>query len=300
MNKEKPVGEIKLVTRSMVILFLLLFVVLASSLGIKMGFTIIPSDAAVQFYNSIEALKPGDIVIFSIDHTRSSWPELGGAQVAAVQHLKSKGAQIIFLGTTFVDCTNLYETELRPYMEDKKIPYIYGTDYVYMGFYPGREAGAAELAKNMRLKIADVYGTSIEKLPLMMRVKTASDIALVITSDDGSATIKCWILQWVTQYKTKVLSVAMAGGRVTLEPYRISGQLAGLSAGVMGAAEYEVKLGKLGMGYSMLVAITLGSLYIIAVVIAGNIVYLVTKRTGQISKVGANKAVTNGSADNKR
>jgi hypothetical protein len=73
---------------------------------------------------------------------------------------------------------------------------------------------------------------------------------------------------------------------VTLEQYVSSGQLSGVFGGLAGGAQYEVLSGLLGEGVAGMDAQGLGYLWIIVLMLVGNIGYVVTKKA-KASKGGA-------------
>lgn len=257
-------------------LYVALFVAILLPIVFPFRQKMTPSAFTKAYYDSIEALKPGDVVVLSIDQTPSTLNEIGGGSVAAITHLKSKGAKIIFWAIYFSEGAPIYETRLASLMKDKK----YGDDYVNFGYIVGKEATAEVLGKDMRsLLKTDAYGKSIDELPLMKNIRSAKDVALLITTDDGGATVM-WIQQWTTPYKTKVISSAVGANVALLIPYTRSGQLMGLLASTTGVAEYETMLNAPGIGIQQMGSITSTNALMLLVMALGIIGYIGEKVKG--------------------
>jgi hypothetical protein len=243
-------------------LYLLLIIAILIPLVVPIQQKITPTPLSKAFSDNIGALKPGDVVVISIDQTPATLNELNGGTVAAITQLKSKGAKIIFWALYFPEGGPIYDTRLAPLMKDQK----YGEDYVNFGYIAGKESAAEVLGKNIRsLLKTDAYGMSIDALPIMTNVNGAKDVALLITVDDGSSTIM-WIQQWVVPYKTRLLSILTAGNRPLIEAYIRSNQVVGVLVGTPGVAEYETLLNRPGIGVQQMQSITTTSALILILI----------------------------------
>ena len=264
--------------RKYIFLGLLLVILLAYAVPINFPITVTPP--VKRFYDWINALKPGDVVVVSIDHVPGSLSELGGEENIVLAHLAEKKVAIIFWGLAFPDAPQIY---IMQGMGDflKSQGYVYGKDYVNFGYITGKESAAETLGRDIRSVLkADAYGTPIEKLPLMNNVRSAKDVALLITFDDGYAT-EMWILQWVTPQKAKVASGNMAGGLPRLLPYLSANQLVGAMGGAPGAAQYESLMKVRGRGLVIQDAINVSQIFWLAMLALGNVAFfgaVLTKR----------------------
>jgi hypothetical protein len=259
------------------ILYVLLFIAIILVAVVPFPQLITPTALTKTFSDSIAALKTGDVAVISVDHTPATLAELNGGTTVAIAQLKSKGAKIIFWSIAFPEGAPIYETRLQPLMKDQK----YGVDYVNFGYITGKESAAEVLGKNIRSILkTDAYGKPIDSLPMMSNVNGAKDVSLLITVDDGSATIM-WVQQWVVPYKTKLDSIVSAGIVPMLLPYVRSNQVTGMLQGLPGVAEYETLQNMPGIGVLQMRAITTTSLLLLIAIFVGIAGYLGERFLGE-------------------
>ena len=256
-------------------LYMALFVAIVLPMIFPFKHPIQVSPLTNAYHDTIEALKPGDIVVFSIDHVAGTLAELGQTETATLNHLLRKDVRIIFWGVAFPDAPLIFDSTLRALLKDKK----YGVDYVHFGYIAGREVAAAALGNDIRgLLKTDESGNPIDTLPIMENVREAKDVALLITFDDGYAT-QTWVQQWFTPHGTKLLSVGLVGLLPSVTPYIKANQVAGAIFGIPGAAEYETRLGIYGKGLARAAGLTTTCILALSLVLIGAGAYVVQKIT---------------------
>lgn len=252
------------------ILFILLIIPFITPLGLPISIT----DQTRDLYNGIRGVKEGEAVVINISSGVSAWAECLPSLVASVKVLNQQKAKIIFW-TTFVDGQLTYEAIVSkvPSFKDR----VYGTDYVYLGYYAGAETGVAQLAKDIRsVFTADYKGTPIDQLPIMKNVNKAEDVKLVLTSDTGDV-CDYFIRQWRVPYGIPLAEIGIAMNYSAYQPHYKAGILFGLSNGSRGGAELEKLVGELGDATTTMDAINSSHLLVIACIILANLGYLATR-----------------------
>ncbi|RME21577.1 MAG: hypothetical protein D6800_11920, partial [Candidatus Zixiibacteriota bacterium] len=87
-----------------------------------------------------------------------------------------------------------------------------------------------------------------------------------------------WIEYGKSRYGITVVAAVTAAMVTTYDPYLTSGQLTALVGGLRGAAEYEQLIGHGGAGLRGMTAQTASHLYVILLILIGNIIYLRSRR----------------------
>jgi hypothetical protein len=114
----------------------------------------------------------------------------------------------------------------------------------------------------------------------MDSVQTYDDVAVVISVADGSFTTH-WIEYGHGRYDVRIGAFVAAAMVTTYDPYLASGQLYAMVGGLKGAAEYEQLIGIGGRGGRGMLAQTSSHLYIIVLIVVGNLLYLHSRRQGR-------------------
>jgi hypothetical protein len=247
-----------------------LFAVVTLSYLVVVDFGSLTSPEVQKSYDYLENLPEGAVVMVSFDHEASSLPEIQPIALAILRHifrnnLKPVGVSLFAEGTAIG-----YRLMNKTAGEFGK---KYGTDYVFMGFKPQQIAailGMGESIKNIFPE--DYLGTPVGRLPLMADIENYDDIEMVISIADGSLTVH-WIEYAGAKYDQPVMAGLTAAMITSYDPYLSSGQLFSVGGGLKGAAEYESLIGRKGGGTRGMMAQTTTHLYVIVLIIIGNIFY---------------------------
>jgi hypothetical protein len=252
------------------IIFLLLAVPYLNPLGLPVPVT----ETTKALYDKIETMGPKNVALFSIAGGVSAWAEIQPAMVAVMKHLVKREIKVVVWGF-FID-QDLTVDMIVSSVPELKNKYKYGEDWVYMGYIAGGETAVAQLASDVHAVFkADRYGTPVDKLPLIMRVKSAKEIDLVLTIDTGSY-ITYYIRHWNVGKGTPVAEVGIAMQADYLVYYPVN--LIAVLIGVRGGAEYEKLIGQLGDGTVRMDAINVSHVLFIAAIIMANLGYVMTRR----------------------
>lgn len=260
-------------------MYLLLFIVVGVPLLRPLGLPL-PITAPVKaLYDRIETLPSGSVVLFEYGVGAASWPEHGPSNIAVLKHLLSKkDIKIILISLYTAEGPTNFATRIRPAIAHLLEKKVYGVDYVDFGFVTGYESTMAAIAENFHKALPrDVYGTPIEQIPLMQKVRTARDLALVI------ATGYCepYIRQFYTPYGTPVAIMTWGMNAPAYMPYIGAGQLVGMVAGIRAAAEYEILIGSPGEASASSDALSLSHLFVVVLIVIGNMQHYITRRRGR-------------------
>lgn len=236
------------------------------------GLPVTITKQSIDVVNVVKSVKEGEVVLIDIFITPATWSELLGGTSAIIKTFINQKVKMVFV-SPLVDIGVTWDriNALVPELKQLK----YGEDYVFLGFYAGGEAAAAEMAKDIRRVFpADYYGTSTEKIPLIMKANKAEDFRLIVGTGEQ---IEKYIYHWSTPHGTPIVMMAHSMAGSTLMPYYLSGNLKGLAVGVRGGAELEKLTGFLGDATIRMDAINITHILFVILIILANVGYTITR-----------------------
>lgn len=252
------------------------------------------SKYAQSYYDAIEGLQPGDIVILSADFDPASAAELAPPYEATIHHLLQRDVRIINL-STWPAAPPFTRTQFSsiPQTYGK----TYGVDWVELGFKPGDDVAMGNIGQSLRSTFpTDDRGNPIGSLPLMADVgESLEGVSLLITMSAGYPGILEWIAQVGGRYGVPIISGTTAVQTPDLFAFYPS-QLAGFLGAATGATQYlqlvdallvaeapgvESPLRELKEEQQRRMLVQLwGHLLIVALIIFGNVIYFYGTRRG--------------------
>jgi hypothetical protein len=257
------------------VIYLCMALAVAIPLIVPIGMPVQVSEEARDFFNFIEALKPGDIVLLSFDYEGDVMAELNPMSVAVLKHLFRKDVKVVAL-TMYAGGTGIAQTLL----EQAAAEYgkEYGVDYVFLGYNPDWSGTMLRLGESFKATYpADQFGRSTREIPLMQQVETYDDITLLI-SIAGSALSEYWAIWAGGRYGVTVISGNTAIQAILIYPYYQAGQIPGFLGGLKGAAEYEKLVGSPGLGIKGMDAQSVAHMLMLVFIIIGNIGYFLSRQ----------------------
>jgi hypothetical protein len=257
------------------IIYLCMTLAVAIPLLVPIGMPVQVSDESRGFYDHIEDLEAGDIVLLSFDYEGDVMAELNPMSIAALRHLFRQDVRVVsvtmYAGGTGIAQDILDETAAEFGKE-------YGVDYVFLGYNPDWSGTMLRLGESFRATYpADQYGTSVREIPLMQEVETYDDIELLV-SIAGSALSEYWAIWAGGRYGVTVISGNTAIQAILIYPYYNAGQIPGFLGGLKGAAEYEKLVDRPGLGIKGMDAQSVAHLLMLSFIVIGNIGYFLSRR----------------------
>jgi len=248
---------------------------------LKLGVT--ESPPVRHVYDFIEGIPEGTDkpVLISFDYDPSTQPELSPMAVAILTHCFRRHIPVIVI-SLHPGGPGLALNVSAAVAEDMGAEY--GKDYVFLGYKAGSNAVMLAIGEDIRLAFpTDYWGKPIEELPLMNDVANYNDISLVVTIS-GSAFPDNWVAFAHERYGVKLASGVTAVMAADYYPFLQTGQMLGLLGGLKGAAEYEKLIdyegtyGEPGNGMKGMDAQTVIHVFIVVIVIFGNVAYVIILR----------------------
>lgn len=269
------------------LLYTLLIILIIVPLIYPVGLPIGISSRTKAVYDYIEddsKLPPGSPVLVEIYYEVAARAELEPQVIALMKHLFEKNCRLVFLSmATYGPLAFQFLQSSAPDLFEGK---TYGEDYVFLGYIAGGESALASLASSITGTVAvDNYGNPTSNLPLIQEANTAADYKLVLVASSGTDTFAWYVRQWYTPYHTPLLFGVLSVIGPSVEPYVGAGQAIGMLTGQRAAAEYELLVGRKGLGIASMDAQSFAHGLILLFIILGNIVFAYTK----LSKRGEKK-----------
>ncbi|UCC43390.1 MAG: hypothetical protein JSU65_09605 [Candidatus Zixiibacteriota bacterium] len=266
----------KIESRHLAFIGLAVVVVIAMLVGGRPDLT--PSADSVRMHEYIASLAPGSVVMVSFDHEASSLPEIGPLAKAFLRHAFSRGVKLVGVSLLAEGTGIGYRL-----MEETGREYDceYGKDFVFLGFKPQWVAAIVAMGESISKTYPEDYlGNTYQDIPMLAGVVNYSDVAGVVSIADGSLTTH-WMEYGHARYGITVSAFVAAAMVTTYDPYLASGQMHAMVGGLRGAAEYESLIGVGGSGGRAMLAQTVAHLYVIVLIILGNVVYFRSRHTGR-------------------
>jgi len=221
-------------------------------------------------------MEEGSAVLISFDYEPSTMAELDPMAEAMLKHLFTKDAKVMGM-TLLPGGPGVAENVLRN--EHDAAGREYGKDWVFLGYVPDGTAAMLRIGEDISMVFpTDQYGADLKAFPMMKRVKNYRDIALVIALS-STAMPQYWAQYAHDRYGAAVAVGGTAVEAVRMYPYYDSGQIIGFLGGLKGAAEYEVLNRIPGSGVQGMDAQTIAHLFMILLVILGNLGYFLERRS---------------------
>jgi len=250
------------------------------------------SDMVKKVYDEVESLPEGEVVLLSVDYDPASKPELEPFTRAVLRHLLKRNLRPVFvtLWNTALPIIEAMIDEIikgefmggHGFFEGHAHPnFVYGRDYLFLGFKDGKEAAIAGMGQNIgQLFPTDrVERRPLARLPIMQGKSSLRDFRLIINSSAGFPGAKEYVEQVVTRYHLHFAAATTAVSVTDLTPY-YPNQIVGLVGGMRGAAEYEQLIEYAGTGTAGLNVLTFGQLLVIVAILLGNLIFVLERRRG--------------------
>lgn len=235
-----------------------------------------------DFFDVIEAMPSGSVILVSYDYDPSTMPELQPMAVALTQHMFTRGHRIIAMAL-WPQGASLSQEALSAVGDSLgKAQY---DDWVNLGYTVGAGVSIVRMGSSIRAVFPqDRDGFPYDSIPLLTRIQSLRDIDLVVSLSAGDPGIHAWVMMAGDRFGLPVGGGCTAVSAPEFYTYLGTGQMMGLLGGLKGAADYEtmVREGRentpAGLATPGMAAQSIAHLVIMAFIVMGNISYLVIHR----------------------
>jgi hypothetical protein len=224
-------------------------------------------------YTTVEALKPGDVVLVGFDYIAGTRSEIDPCAYAVLSHIFSKPGVKVVIFSLYADGPLLAQAVLSSINPEKTYGKVYGVDYVQYGYFPSDPSTVSSFAADLHtLMVSDTRGTSTANIPMMTNIHSYTDIDLIL--DNWSESSEPYFESiYRIKYGVPLITTTQAligTGQITTWSI---GVIKGVLVGLSGGFEYESLTAKAGDATKLMASIDLAHVYIIAAIVLTNIIY---------------------------
>lgn len=252
-----------------------------------------PGAQAQAVFDEIEKLQPGDPVLLAWDFDPSTAGELEPMATAFTLHCCKKRLKLYFI-TLLPPGPQMINQSIEQVILKDFPGMVYGEDYVNLGFKSGNEGVVKVVITDLKkLYTTDYRGTNINQIPMCKTIDSVQNMKLIVNVSGAYPGTKEWVQYAVTPYPSLRCVAGCTGVQAPMMYPYIPNQLHGLLGAIKGAAEYEAlvmeayggddpdpkfTLARRRMGPQLVAHVLM-----IALIVAGNIIYFRQRRTGAIA-----------------
>ena len=235
-----------------------------------------PSNRSRGFYDAIEKMPEGSVVLLSGDYDPGTAAENYPMHLAAARQLMRRNMKIIALAL-YPAGPPLTDQVLR--IAGEEYHKQQGVDYVNLGYKVGNELVMSQMGQSIPNTFpVDNRGVSVKVIPVMKGIQNFQQIRLIVNVSAGYPGTKEWVQQVVSRYHVPMVAGVTAVSAPEYYPYLQAGQLHGLLGGMAGAAEYEVLVGAPGLATRGMDAQSLAHVFIAFMIVLGNLAFAGSKK----------------------
>ena len=246
------------------------------------------SPRTVQIYNQINELPLGTPVGVILDYDPSLSEELNMQARVLFGHLMQRKVRLLVLSTTPTG-PEIAQRLLDRLATQPANNYVYGKDYLNLGYLPGQEASLSMFARSPLSAIRVDFKTqaALESFPITADLKQApvnglsKALPLMVLLSGSQEGLRAWIEQVGVPSGVKLLAGVSGGVEPYAQTYVAAGQLTGLLSGVPGAAEYEAQAQLPGTAVRGLDSQAAVHLLLVVLIVLGNLVFGVRRLFGR-------------------
>jgi len=248
------------------------------------GLPIMVGKMSKDWYNTVDSLPEGSIVLFDIGFGSGGYPTLGPCAVAALHQMFEKHLKIVIMATA-LEGSMMYPLIMEKVKPEKNYGAEYGKDYVFLGYIAGEQTAMAAVLGDIHTAVKeDYYGTPIEQIPLLQEITGPESFALVAYLTTSGGIAEGWVYQAYSRYKLPVVGGFLSMMTPSLKPYYDAGALKGILDGIKGAADMEYMTHHPGDAMRATDILSATQTIVLIFIVIGNISYWgsrLSKREGE-------------------
>lgn len=255
-----------------IVLGLVLIAMIIPTLN-PLGLPIMTGQMARDWYNNVEDLPAGSVVLFDIGYGSGGYPSLGPANIAVFHQFFDKELKVIIMATA-LEGSMMYPLIMDAVQPESRHGAVYGEDYVFLGYIAGGQTAMAGVLGDLPAIVSvDYEGTPIGQVAVLDGVSGAQDIDIVAYLTTAGGTSEGWVYQAYSAYGMDVLGGFLSMMTTSMKPYYDTGQLLGVIDGVKGAADMEFLTGYPGDAIQSSDVLSFSQTLVIIFIVIGNIAF---------------------------
>ena len=279
MTESKGLGS-KILSIDRRILTLIGVVLILIPLVSPIGLPLPMNKYTVDVYEQIDSFPEDSVVLIDCQTGLGYWGAMGPPFQAVLKHMLSKGFKII--GWSGGEEGPLMWWKVWESLPENLVnQYEYGVDWCYLGFITGEESAMMKAGEDLKSLVKEDYqGIPIDELPILENVNSVEDYDIVLYLTGSEAYRGMMYRIWGETFDANLILIAQ---RAVIPVNMIdAGLIKGYIRGLNGAAEYEILSGTPGAATSQLDALSVFFLYMMFLVVLGNIGFLMQKKEFEV------------------
>lgn len=238
-----------------------------------LGLPLMVGDMASDWYDTVDALPEGSIVLYDIGFGAGGFPTLGPATIACFHQFFEKDIKVIIMATA-LEGGMMYPLIMEAVKPETTYGAVYGEDYVFLGYIAGGMTAMAGVLGDLHALVStDFTGKSISQINLLKDVKGADDYDLVAYMTTAGGTSEGWVYQAYSAYGRPLVGGFLSMMTTSMLPYYNTGQLLGIIDGVKGAADMEYLTKHPGDAIRSSDVLSFSQTLVLIFIVIGNISY---------------------------
>lgn len=242
-----------------------------------LGLPIMTGQMAQDWYDTVDALPEGSVILFDIGYGSGGYPSLGPANIAVFHQFFEKHLKVVIMATA-LEGSMMYPLVMEGVKPESNYGAVYGEDYVFLGYIAGEQTAMAGVLGDLPALVSTDYtGIPIAQISILQDVAGADDFDIVAYLTTAGGTSEGWVYQAYSAYDKDVLGGFLSMMTTSMKPYYDTGQLLGLIDGVKGAADMEFLTRHPGDAIQSSDVLSFTQTLVIILILIGNISYFGAK-----------------------
>jgi len=246
-----------------------------------LGLPLMVGSMSENWYDTVDSLPAGSIVLFDIGYGSGGYPSLGPGNIAAFHQMFAKNLRIVMMATA-LEGSMMYPLIMAGVKPESNYGAVYGEDYIFLGYIAGGQTAMAGVLGDLKSLVSSDYnGNPISGYSIMDNVGGADDIDLVAYMTTSGDTAEGWVYQAYSQYNRALLGGCLSMMTTSIKPYYDSGQLLGIMDGIKGAADLEFLTGHPGDAIVSSDILSFTQTLVLIFILVGNVAFWMQKGGGK-------------------
>lgn len=129
---------------------------------------------------AVESIKPGSKVMIAVNYGPEGRAELEEALSTLITFLAKKESGIIFVTMVpaGIETVSTAVEKSLSRLKSSEIRYVYGRDYIHLGYVAGGTIAAGMLAGKLTdMRVRDIYGNELRNMPVLNGINGFNDLS---------------------------------------------------------------------------------------------------------------------------